>query len=200
MKTMTIAPFAALLLAAANTVHAQAPVRPGEAPRMDPSRSVTLSLTEYNRLIDLAGRPTPSPAGAPVASLLASADLRVRVDRDAVHGTFSLSGDVLRPGVARVNLIAGATLLDATADGRPLPLAADGPMHSALLSGPGPFAVTLEWGAPLTFTPGRASFLLPVPPSGTARATIDVPGEQADVHVANGIVSRRAAAGGRTVV
>jgi hypothetical protein len=97
-------------------------------------------------------------------------------------------------------LISGATLTDATVDGRPLPLAVEGNTHSAVLPGPAPFAVTLEWAAPLAFTPGRASFTLPVPPAGTARATIDLPGEQADVHVSPGVVTRRAAAGGRTIV
>ena len=94
----------------------------------------------------------------------------MRIGRDTRTGVFTLAGDVLRDGVSRVPLIAGATLIDGTASGRPLPLAADGPMHTALLPGPGPFAVTLEWGAPLTFVPGRASFTLPVPPAGTARA------------------------------
>jgi len=69
-----------------------------------------------------------------------------------------------------------------------------------LLPGPGPFSLTLEWGAPLTFAPGRASFTLPVPKSGTARATIDVPGEQADVHLSAGLVTRRSSAAGRTIV
>ena len=179
---------------------AQPPVRTTEVARTDPSRSVTLSLAEYNRLIDLANRPSQGVALAPLAATLASADLRVRVDRETVHGTFSLAGDVLRPGVNRVPLISGATLIEGTASGRPLPLTAEGPLHTALLPGPGPFALTLEWGAPLTFAPGRASFTLPVPPAGTARATIDVPGDQADVHISSGLVTKRATANGRTTV
>ena len=42
--------------------------------------------------------------------------------------------------------------------------------------------------------------MLPAPPAGTVRATIDLPGEQADVHLSSGLVTRRTAAGGRTVV
>ena len=76
-------------------------------PRADPSRSVTLSLTEYNRLIDLASRPPQAPRLAPVGAVLASADLRVRVDRDTAHGVFNLAGDVLRPGINRVPLRRG---------------------------------------------------------------------------------------------
>ena len=149
--------------------------------------AVTLSLTEYNRLMDLASRPPQGPALAPVGAVLSSADLRVRIDRETAHGVFNLAGDVLRPGINRVPLVAGATLIEGSASGRPLPLSADGAMHVALLPGPGPFALTLEWGAPLLFAPGRASFRLPVPPSGTARATIDLPGDQADVHVSAGL-------------
>lgn len=189
-----------VVLATAHAAEAQ-PARPsGESPRSDPSRSVTLSLTEYNRLTDLASRSPQPPAGAPVASLLASAELRVRIDRDTAHGVFTLAGEVLRPGYNRVNLMTGATLLDASTDGRPLALAAENNVHSALLPGPAPFTVTLDWGTALTFAPGRASFVLPVPPSGTARATIDVPGEQADIHVSAGIVTRRVVSGGRTQI
>jgi hypothetical protein len=161
---------------------------------------VTLTLAEYNRLIDLAGRPAPAPTTAPVAAVVASSDLRVRVDRDTARGVFTVNGDALRSGVSRVNLISGATLIDASAAGRPLPLVADGAAHTALIPGPGPFSLTLEWGAPLTFRPGRAAFVLPVPKSGTARATFDIPGDQADVRVSSGLITRRTAVDGRTIV
>ena len=42
--------------------------------------------------------------------------------------------------------------------------------------------------------------MLPVPPAGTARATIDLPGDQADVHLSSGLVTRRSTADGRTIV
>ena len=185
----------AILVTYAHSAAAQQPPRPNESPR-----AVTLSLTEYNRLIDLASRPPQGPAAAPVASVLASADLRVRVEREIAHGVFNLTGHVLRAGVSRVSLLSGATLVDASAAGRPLPLIADGNAHTALLPGPGPFALSLEWGAPLTFAPGRASFVLPVPPSGTARATFDLPGDQADVHLSHGLITHRSIASGRTIV
>ncbi|HEY7174163.1 MAG TPA: carboxypeptidase-like regulatory domain-containing protein, partial [Micromonosporaceae bacterium] len=53
---------------------------------------------------------------------------------------------------------------------------------------------------PLVFKPGRASFVLPVPKAGTARAVIDLPGEQADVHLSVGLVTGRTVADGRTIV
>jgi hypothetical protein len=197
-KTMTLA---AIVLTAAHTASAQQPPRPADGPRPnDTLRAVTLTLAEYNRLIDLANRPAPTPTTAPVAAVLASADLRVRVDRDTALGVFNVNGEALRSGVSRVNLISGATLIDASAGGRPLPLVADGAAHTALIPGPGPFSLTLEWGAPLTFRPGRAAFVLPVPQSGTARATFDLPGEQADVRLSSGLVTRRTAVDGRTIV
>jgi hypothetical protein len=52
----------------------------------------------------------------------------------------------------------------------------------------------------LTFSPGRAAFLLPVPNAGAATATIDVPGEQADVRLSAGLILRRSSANGRTIV
>jgi carboxypeptidase family protein len=191
-KTITLA---LVLMMTAHAASAQQPPRPNETPR-----AVTLTLAEYNRLIDLAGRPSQAPTTAPVAAVLASSDLRVRVDRDTARGVFTVNGDALRNGVSRVNLLSGATLIDASAAGRPLPLVADGAAHTALIPGPGPFSLTLEWGAPLTFRPGRAAFVLPVPKSGTARATFDVPGDQADVRVSSGLITRRTAADGRTIV
>jgi hypothetical protein len=195
MTTLKTRALTAVFVACTTSAAAQQPLRPN-----DPSRSVTLSLAEYNRLIDLAGRPASDPAVAPVASVLASADLRVRVDRDTARGVFTLSGDVLRAGISRVGLMSGATLIEASVAGRPVPLMADGQAHTALLPGPGPFSLALEWGAPLAFAPGRASFVLPVPPSGTARATIDLPGDQADVHLSAGLVTRRSISAGRTIV
>src|SRR5262245_4467438 len=187
--------FAVLFALIAQTSIAQQPPRPN-----DSSGAVTLSLTEYNRLIDLASRPPATPAPPPVASVLSSADLRVRVERDTARGLFALTGEVLRAGVSRVDLIAGATLTEGSAAGRPLPLLADGNAHAALVPGPGPFALSLDWGAPLTFAPGRASFVLPVPKSGTARATIDLPGDQADLHLSAGLVTRRTVVADRTIV
>jgi hypothetical protein len=200
MTSLKIACLTVALLMLTHAAGAQPPVRTTEVARPDAARTVTLSLAEYNRLTDLASRPPLGPSLPPVGAVLASADLRVRIDRETAQGVFSLVGDVLRPGINRVPLVAGATLIGGSASGRPLPLSVDGAMHIALLPGPGPFALTLEWGAPLIFSPGRASFTLPVPPAGTARATIDLPGDQADVRISAGLVTRRSTADGRTTV
>jgi hypothetical protein len=175
------------------TASAQQPPRPADTPR-----SVTLSLAEYNRLLDLASR--PSPAGVPVGAVVSAADLNVRVEGETARGVFNLTGEALRPGYSRVALVSSATLVEASAAGRPLPLVTEGKVHAALVSGPGAFALALEWGAPLSFAPGRASFVVPVPQSGTARMTLDLPGEQADVRLSAGLITRRVAQNGRTIV
>jgi hypothetical protein len=183
------------LLMLAHPAAAQQPPRPNEQPR-----AVTLSLAEYNRLLDLAARPATGQTRPPVAAVLSSAELRVRVDRETARGVFQLAGNALLGGVSRIGLLSGATVIDASADGKPLPLMADGAAHTALVPGPGPFALTLEWGASLTFTPGRASFALPVPQAGTARARFDLPGDQADVHLSAGLIISRSVVDGRTIV
>jgi hypothetical protein len=180
---------------AAHAAIAQQPVRPAEQ-----TRAVTMSLAEYNRLLELAARAPSAPPAAPMAAVVASAELSIRVDQDTARGVFNLAGQVLQSGVNRVPLVSGATLIDATAGGRPVPLVTDGQALQALIAGPAPFAIRAEWGGPLTFRPGRASFVLPVPQAGAARATFDLPGEQADVRLSAGLVTRRLAANGRTIV
>jgi hypothetical protein len=186
--------FVGLLLAVATVAAAQQPPRPPEAPR-----GVTLTLAEYNRLLDLAAR-APQPTTPPPPPVLGAADLRVRVDGESARGAFTVTGETFRPGLDRVRLLSGATLTGASAPGRTVPLVVDGQNQFALVAGPGAFSLDLEWGTPLVFQPGRASFSLPVPAAGTARATIDLPGEQAEVHLSAGLVTRRTANGGRTIV
>ncbi|HUQ89119.1 MAG TPA: carboxypeptidase-like regulatory domain-containing protein [Vicinamibacterales bacterium] len=188
--------FTTLILSmATRQAGAQAPVRPVDQPR-----SVTMTLAEYNRLLDLAARAPAAPIAAPVAAVVSTADLKITVDRESARGVFSLAGQVLQNGISRVPLIAGTTLVDATAAGRPVPLVADGQTLNALIAGPAPFALTLEWGGPLVFRPGRGSFIVPVPQAGAARATIELPGEQADVRLSAGLITRRAVTNGRTII
>ena len=182
------------VLALVTRAGAQQPPRPTETPR-----GVTLTLAEYNRLVDLSSR-APQPPAPPLPAVLASAELKVRVDGDAARGAFSVRGETFRNGVDRVRLLSGSTLISATTPGRPVPLMTEGTNQFALVPGPGAFTLDLEWGSPVMFRPGRASFALPVPEAGTARATIDLPGEQADVHLSAGLITRRTVANGRTTV
>ena len=162
--------------------------------------TVTLTRTDYDRLLDLASRKPGGPEAPPVAAALTRATIRARVDGLVARATIQVDGEVFRTGMTKIPLIKGATLLDARADNRPLPVVAEGETHLAIVPGPATFSATLEIGAPLALTPGRGAFTLPVPIAGSATTTIDVPGEQTDVHLSTGIVLRRTSANGRTLV
>jgi hypothetical protein len=165
-----------------------------------PAGTVTLSRTDYDRLLDLASRQPRPPDAAPLPAALTRADIRARVDAGAVRATMTVNGEVFQTGSVKVPLIGNATLLDARGIDRPLPLVAEGNAHVAVVTGPASFSATLEWGTSITASPGRGSFVLPVPPAGSVTATFDVPGEQSDLRVTPGLVLRRTSAGGRTTV
>jgi Carboxypeptidase regulatory-like domain len=174
--------------------------QPTNAQERGPAGTVTLSRTDYDRLLDLASRQPAPPDRAPLAAALTRADLRVRVANGTVRATMSVDGEVFQAGTVKVSLISNATLLDARMADRALPLVADGNAHVAVLTGPSTFSATLEWGSAVTTTPGRGSFVLPVPPAGSATATFDMPGEQSDLRVSPGLVVRRTSANGRTLI
>jgi hypothetical protein len=165
-----------------------------------PAGTVTLTRTDYDRLLDLATRQPRPPDGAPLPAALTRAEIRARVAAGTVRATMTVDGEVFQAGTVKVPLISNATLLDARTADRPLPLIAEGNAHVALVAGPASFSATLEWGSSITTSPGRGSFVLPVPPAGSVTATFDVPGEQSDLRVSPGLVLRRTSAGGRTLV
>ena len=103
-----------------------------------------------------------------------------------------VDGEVFRAGVAKVTLIKGATLLDARMDNRPLPVIAESGGHVALLDRARRRSRRRSRSARrCRFTPGRGAFILPVPAAGSVTATIDVPGDQTDVHLSTGLILRR---------
>jgi len=161
--------------------------------------TVTMSRNEYDRMLDLAGR---KPAGVDTtpAAALTKADIRVRVAGPSARSTMQVDGEVFRAGMAKVMLIKNATLLDARMDNRPLPVIAESGGHVALVTGPGTFSATLDVGTALTFSPGRGAFVLPVPAAASVTATIDVPGDQTDVHLSTGLILRRSSTAGRTTI
>jgi hypothetical protein len=165
-----------------------------------PAGTVTISRPDYDRMLDLAARDLRPADIAPLGAALTRADIRARVAAGVVRATMQVDGEVFRAGSVKVPLITGATLIEARLAGGALPLITEGATHVAVMTGPSTFSATLEWGAPLTTTPGRGSFVLPVPPAGSATATFDVPGEQTDVRVAPGLVLRRISTNGRTLV
>jgi carboxypeptidase family protein len=171
-----------------------------ERPPQGPSGTVTLSRTDYDRLLELSSRARPAPERAPLPAAVGRADIKVRVDGGMARGSMVLEGEVFHAGVVKVPLISGATILDARMASGPLPLVSENNTHVALIPGPSTFSATLEWAAPLTMTPGRGSFVLPVPPAGSVMATIDIPGERSDVRVLPGLVLSRTSQNGRTTI
>ena len=117
--------------------------------------TVTLTRVDYDRLLDLGSRPAAATDQAPLPGALTKADLRVRVEGAVARATIQVDGEVFRSGTMKVPLIKGATLLDARMANRPLPLAADGDTHFAILPGPAAFSATLETGTPLRHDAGE---------------------------------------------
>jgi hypothetical protein len=187
----------ALWAGSVDRVDAGGQARPGP---QGPAGTVTLAIADYDRLVDRAALPVAGPNRPPVAAVVGRAELRARVDTDTVRGTLRLDGEVFQRGAVKVPLVAGATLVDARADGRALPLLHEGEVHAAVFTGPSPFTVTLDWTASLGTVPGRASFVLPQPASGSISAIVDLPGDPAEVRVESGLVTRRQTTAGRTTI
>ena len=169
-----------------------------DQPPAGPPGTVTLPLADYDRLVERAASPLRPPAAAPVSAVLSRAALTLRVADGAVRGTIDLAGEAYRPGA--VHLFDGRGLLDARQAGRPLALRLEGSGPDAVITQAGPLALTLDWAGEVVTGPGRASFTVPVPPAGTARASVDLPGSDLEVQVTGGVVVERSSAGGRTLL
>ena len=184
----------ALLIAAilsASPLHAQ------PAPAAGPG-TVTLPRAEYDRLLDLLRR-APVRGVLPAPGAVHRADLRVRATETDARATMTIEGEVFGTGTFRVPVARGDMLVDARMDGRPLAIVTDQDVHFAILTGPGAFSATLEFGVPLILQPGRAIAMFPVPVAPSAAVTVDVPGSPATFAISPGEVTRRTSAAGRTV-
>ena len=162
--------------------------------------TVTLSLSEYNRLVELASRKDKTPDGAPQPFVLSHAVFKLSVEKQTLVGTVDIDGALLATGPVKTPLTTGLTILEAKQAGQPLPLLQEGASHAAILHGPGLFAVSLGVAAPLTIEAGRASFTLPVPLASSAILSLELPGNHANVRVEPGLVTSRTTDNGRTVV
>jgi hypothetical protein len=162
--------------------------------------TVTLSLNEYNRLVELASRKDKTPDGAPMPFVLSRAVFKLRVENQTLVGTVDMDVSLLEKGPVKIPLTTGLTILDAKQANNPLPLLQEGSLHAAILPGPGPFAVSLGVATPLTIEAGRASFNLPVPLASSALLSLELPGNHANVRVEPGLVTKRDTANGQTVI
>jgi hypothetical protein len=136
------------------------------------SGNVTLTLDEYNKLVELATKPPKKSDLAPLPYSVKHADLSLHVDNDAVCGTVRLEGEVFRKGLSKVPLTSGMTVLDAHQNGKGVPLLQENGTHMALLQGPGEFSIALDTGLPLRIEAGRASFSLPAPAAGSVQLAL----------------------------
>lgn len=162
--------------------------------------SVTLTLAEYNRLMELALRKPKTDAAAPLPFVLSRAAFKLRVEDQSLLGSVDIDGNVLEKGSIKVPLTTGLTILEAQQAGKPLPLLQQQSIHATVINGPGPFAVSLSLAAALTVEAGRASFIVPVPPASSSLLTLDLPGSHANVRIEPGIITSRNTENGHTII
>src|SRR5712675_2475443 len=169
-------------------------------PPVPSAGNVTLPLDEYNRLLELASKPIKRADAPPVPYSMKRADLKFRVSEECVQGTVQLQGEILHKGATKIPLTTGVAILDARQEGKGLPLELENGTHTAVLTGPADFAVTLDAGLPLSIEAGRASFSLPVPSAGSARLALVVPGDHTYVRINPGIITSRSSENGLTSI
>ena len=170
----------------------------GPFPAPGTAGTVTLSLSEYNRLVELANRKGKTPDEVPLPFVLSRAVFKLRVENQTLVGTVDIDGSLLASGAVKTPLTTALTILEAKQANSPLPLLQEGSHHAAILNGPGPFAVSLGVAAPLTIEAGRASFTLAVPLASSSVLTLELPGNHANVRVEPGLVTSRDTANGQT--
>ena len=164
------------------------------------SGQVTLTLDEYNKLVEMAAKPPKKPDTPPLPYSIQHAALKLRVDSDSVLGTVQLEGEVFRKGISKVPLASGLTILDAHQNGKGVPLQQENGMHTAMLSGPGEFSVALDTGMPLRIEAGHASFRLPVPAAGSAQLSLVIPGDHTLANITPGLITSRKSENGHTTI
>jgi hypothetical protein len=168
--------------------------------------NVTMPLDEYNQLVEKAAQIPKPAAEPPFPQLLKRAQMNLQVTGESVSGTVAIEGQVLARGDRMVPLMHGLIVRQASQQSaagqqpRNLPVEQQNGTLSALLSGPGEFAVTLDAAVPLLLEPGKASFNLPAPSAGAVRATLSIPGEETQVNLSPGLITSRTSRGGRTII
>jgi len=191
--------FGMLLLGCVSAVTVCAAQEKSTLPLPD-SGNVTLSLDEYNRLVELGAKPPKTPDVAPLPYSIKHADVKLHVDEDGVRGTVEIEGEIFRKGVSKVPLTSGMTVLDAHQNGKGVPLLQENGTHMALLPGPGEFSVALDAGLPLRIEAGRASFSLPAPAAGSVELALVIPGDHTFANISPGIITSRKSENGHTAI
>ena len=69
-----------------------------------------------------------------------------------------------------------------------------------MVTGPGPFSISLNVAAQLGVDAGRASLTLPVPAAGSSLLSLDIPGTHADVRIEPGLITSRASDASHTTI
>jgi hypothetical protein len=164
------------------------------------SRSVTLTLAEYDRLVDLAKKSAKTRELPPLPYALKRADMKLKVTNLSVLGTVQLEGEVFSRGATKVPLATGLTIINAHHEGKALPLEEEGQTSVAILPGQAEFSLTLDTGLQLSVEAGRASFTLPVPAAGSVKLALVIPGEHTNVRISPGLITSRTSENGQTEV
>jgi hypothetical protein len=188
--------FFALVLLGSFTVVAQ---EKGALPLPDPG-NVTLTLDEYNKLMELASRPAKKSDAPPLPYSLKHAALKLKAGDDSVLGTIQFDGEVLKKGTIKVPLTTGWTILDAHRESKGVPLLQENGIQTAVLSGPAEFSILLDAGLPLRIDAGRASMSLPVPSAGSTTLSLVVPGEHTLANISPGLITSRTSENGHTTL
>jgi hypothetical protein len=164
------------------------------------SGNVTLTLDEYNKLVELAAKPPKKSDLAPLPYSIKHADVKLHIENDGVRGTVQIEGEVFRKGVSKVPLTSGMTVLDAHQNGKGVPLLQENGTHMALLPGPREFSIALDAGLPLRVEAGRAAFSLPAPAAGSVQLSLVIPGDHTFANINPGIITSRKSENGHTAI
>jgi hypothetical protein len=162
--------------------------------------NVTLTLAEYNRLVELASKTSKQREAPPMAYAIKRVEMKLHIANETVLGTLQLDGEVFSKGAAKVPLTTGLTILNARQEGKNLPLEQEGSTTKAILPGAAEFSVALDTGMPLAIEAGRASFNLPVPAAGSVRLQLVIPGDHSMVRISPGLVTSRTTEKGQTTL
>jgi hypothetical protein len=169
-------------------------------PPIPSSGNVTLPLNDYDKLIELANKPDVKPESAPISFAIKRADLKLRVGSESVLGTVQCEGELFKKGISKIPLMNTPAVLSVHRTDKIIPLMQENGVHTAILSGPGEFSLTLDAGIPLNIETGRASFNLPVPAAGSAQLSLEIPGEHANAKISPGLITRRSTENGKTLI